>query len=134
MLHSNSLLKKFQDLHQQLQGPLFFEPGQRIGRGFADLGFEEFVLQGGNKIASLYTGKVGLLPQEHQHFFFNIYDADQLLEILAELGLEDFSISQKDQRNWYLHFALQQDAFKNCLADSVLELCLDIALSLGAKK
>jgi hypothetical protein len=134
VLLSNQVLKKFQSLHEKLGAELFSEPGVRLGRGFADLGFEEFVLGGSSKITSLYTGKCGDLPDEHRHFFFNIYDADGLVEVLINLGYDVDRIDYVEQRDWRIVLIGAEKKEHSLIAATLLDVLLDAALSLQEKK
>jgi hypothetical protein len=67
-----------------------FQEGMLIGRGFADLGYEAFLLLPGKKILSLFTAQVTPFPEEHRHFFFVIPSVD---DVMAEMRARFFGVS-----------------------------------------
>ena len=108
-----------------------FEVGERIGRGFADLGAEEFQIIGTNRIASLFTADVSELLENDRHFFFVIPDVDQLADLVCATGFDIKSITRPDQRQWELrltraadtrHFTFSADTLLEVYAQAYLEL------------
>ncbi len=66
--------------------PLRLKPGAVIGRGFADVGYEAFVMLAGKRMLSLFTGDSTTFPEEHAQFFFSVPAAEELLDFLCEKG------------------------------------------------
>jgi hypothetical protein len=56
-----------------------FEAGETVGRGFADIGYEEFLVLPNKRLLSLYAGTLSALEISHAHHFFVIPDEQQLL-------------------------------------------------------
>jgi hypothetical protein len=77
-----------------------FEVSDRVARGFADLGYEEFIVLPADKLLSLFTGKITPLKHEDLPHLFHIPDVDQLLLWLNQHGVDVESINSEDQRNW----------------------------------
>ena len=77
-----------------------FLVGDRVARGFADLGYEEFCMLPGNKMVSLYNGKVSDLSEDHRRFFFLVPTVEQLVQELALRGEKIEGLEFKEQRNW----------------------------------
>ncbi len=75
-----------------------FSSGEKIARGFADLGYEEFVILPQGKLLSLVRGTVSELPQEHRHHFFSVMDVDQLRGLLDGLGWDILEIQPRGFR------------------------------------
>lgn len=79
-----------------------FEVGDKIARGFADLGAEEFQVIAQDRIISLFTGHQSDLLDSERRFFFELPDVDRLIEILDQKGVEIFELSRPNQRRWSL--------------------------------
>ncbi|MCO6429670.1 MAG: hypothetical protein J5J00_02335 [Deltaproteobacteria bacterium] len=101
MARSNSILKRCEELARAGFLPEF-EPGMTIGRGFADLGYEEFALLSESKIVSLYTGRESILPQDDRRQFFSVPSADEIVNEIAKRRFEIKNLEFKDQREWAL--------------------------------
>jgi hypothetical protein len=74
--------------------------GQRVAREYADLGAEEFILLGGNRIVSLFTGKPSEIPEGHEKHFFRVPSVDELVDALGVHGVTIHAIRFMDQRSW----------------------------------
>lgn len=77
-----------------------FSVGDVIARGFADLGAELFEILPGDKIMSLYTGKVAALTREDRDRFFAIPGVDEVADRIERAGDGVMSISQLSSRDW----------------------------------
>ena len=100
-----------------------FEIGERLGRGFADLGAEEFQLVGFNRLVSLFTGHQSELAEKDKHFFFLIPDVDQMAAILCEQGYDIESIERPEQRQWQLRFKrADSEESLSCCSETLLEV------------
>jgi hypothetical protein len=84
-------------------------PGSRLARGFADLGFEEFILLEGNRLISLYRGTQSEFLMEEQKHFFRIPNLLEIQQAIYELNYNIIEMEFKDQREWYLKLENQQD-------------------------
>jgi hypothetical protein len=80
--------------------PQVFEAGSHIGRGFADLGYEQFVLLPNQQIMSLFTGHKNNFPEEQRNFFFLIPDINDLVNYLEENGWECEMLECDDGVTW----------------------------------
>jgi len=102
------ILEKYQ-LLSRLGHSSRLEVSELLGRGFADLGFEVFVLLPGGKLLSLFTGSTSTLPDAEapdRANFFAILSADQIVDALVELGVTIESLTFCDQREWCLQLKL----------------------------
>ena len=99
MWSSNSFLKACERL-KNAGFPFVPEQGLRIGRGYADLGYEEFLLLQDRTMLSLFSGKTSELPEGHENFFFVIPSPDEIVHNLATRGASIESISFHQQRIW----------------------------------
>jgi hypothetical protein len=79
-----------------------FRPGARLARGFADVGFEEFVILPNLKMMSLFTGAQTEVVADHQNFFFEIPSLDDVLRELEERGEPVVEVEFKGGREWLL--------------------------------
>lgn len=105
---SNDLLKICQAIKNS--GIEFsLDAGSRLGRGFADLGFEEFILLEGNRIISLYRGTQSEFLIEEQKHFFRIPTLLEIQQVIYEFNYNIVEMEFKDQREWYLKLEHQQD-------------------------
>lgn len=77
-----------------------FEPGQRISRRFADLGYEEFLLVPGDKLISLFTGQTSELPGDHRRFFFLVPTVEEMIQMILRSDFDLRGIDLIDQREW----------------------------------
>lgn len=75
-----------------------FECGDMVGRGFADVGYEEFVVLPDARLCSLYTGQVVDLPVSDgkqgsaSRFHFLVPTLQQLGDIICRAGFENISL------------------------------------------
>lgn len=106
-----------------------FKPGVHLGRGFADLGYEEFCLLPGNKIISLINGKIADLPLEEQKHFYVIPTNQQVINKIDLLGFDIVSLIYEDRREWeiYLRNAKTEHHIKDRSLDLVLLKALEFA-------
>lgn len=77
-----------------------FEQGLVVARGFADLGYEEFIMLSSAKICSLYSGKISELPAEEQKHFFIVPSEDSMINRIIKLGYDIHNLYFEEQRNW----------------------------------
>lgn len=73
------------------------QPGDRVARGFADLGFEEFWVLPNEKVVSLLTGDVSPFRESDWEHFFKIFSLDDLLFELEAFGTCKIS---KEGNSW----------------------------------
>lgn len=102
-----------------------FRPGTRIARGFADVGFEEFVLLPNGKSMSLFAGTQAEFLEEHRGFFFEVPTIADLLSELELRGEKVVAVEYVNQRNWRVRTSNQlaecrdlQEALVRCLIAS----------------
>jgi hypothetical protein len=106
---SKAELSVFQELRELGLKPTF-EIGTRVGRGFADLGFEEYCILPGNRLQSLLTGTITPLAEHEKDKLFGVFSADDLLAELNLRGFDIKSICSPDQRKWILEMQMGQDS------------------------
>ena len=75
-------------------------PGLRIGRRFADVGFEEFSVITQQSIVSLMSGKIIPLEADFLTYYFPIYSVEELLRLLYSSHIDVESITYVEQRTW----------------------------------
>ncbi|MDZ4785931.1 MAG: hypothetical protein SGJ02_07630 [bacterium] len=128
MWESKSYLTKCESLKQKGHEPNY-EPGLHLGRGFADLGCEEFCLLTNNRLISLFTGTISELFDADRHFFFEIPTVSRLLEVLHVRGWNVLKIESENQRDWSMemvHFekgnkiVINARSIKDLLIDSLI--------------
>lgn len=99
MLHSKKILKLYEQLGR-VRTVESYPVGSRLGRGFADIGFEEFVLLTGERILSLFTGAISSLDEVRKEHIFEILNADQLIAEIHQQGFEIQQLQCRDLRVW----------------------------------
>lgn len=60
-----------------------WEVGSTVARGFADLGFEEFIVLPHGKLLSLYTGQASMLKEEEEVHLFFVPTVEELINELS---------------------------------------------------
>ena len=88
--------------------PCAFEQGTTVARGYADLGYEEFVLLSESKLLSLQSGKISELPEAHRHFFFAVPTVDRMVDQINRSGVDFGEMLFVEQRSWQV--ALKDNA------------------------
>lgn len=87
---------------------LEFECGDVVGRGFADVGYEEFVVLPDARLCSLYTGQVVDLPQSDgvagRRYHFLVPTLQQLGDIISRAGFENIRIETELGASWRASF------------------------------
>ncbi len=111
MINQNSFLEKCQQL-KNLGCEFVIEPGVRLGRGFADYGYEEFYFLNTNKTVSLLTGQTSEWQPVHQKFFFVIPDQFTLLNEISLKEAEIVSVEYLEQRDWIAVITHQGQEYK----------------------
>ena len=84
-----------------------FELADIVARGFADIGYEEFVVLPNNRICSLYTGQIVDLPTldgkisvASSSFHFLVPTLQQLGNIFCRIGFENIKIESQLGSFW----------------------------------
>jgi hypothetical protein len=77
-----------------------FRPGQTLGRGFADLGFEEFLLLPNGRLLSTLTGQISEMKKAEEDHFFVIPTVDEISDALVSHGYEISPIEFIENRFW----------------------------------
>lgn len=78
------------------------EVGAVVARGFADLGFEEFLVLPGNRLLSLYSGELTKDADLKDSGLFLVPSLDDMQAALVELGYDIVLVEFRDQRDWFL--------------------------------
>lgn len=77
-----------------------FETGSVVARGFADLGYEEFLILPGERLLSLMSGTITVMPEEHRHFFIAVPSESDLNEALDRAGYRVLAVQGVSRRQW----------------------------------
>jgi len=101
-----------------------FEPGMMVARGYADFGYEAFVLLTNRKLVSLFTGQSSELLSAHEQFFFTVPTQSMLLDRLARLNINIVAVDYVLQKEWQLKIEANVDliteTFRGRALDEVL--------------
>jgi hypothetical protein len=87
-----------------------FECGDVVGRGFADVGYEEFVVLPDARLCSLYTGQVvNLPPSDGNHgnasrYHFLVPTLQQLGDIICRAGFDNIRVETELGAFWKASF------------------------------
>lgn len=123
MLLKNQDLSKFQELMELGLKPNF-AIGSRLGRGFADLGFEEYLVLSGDRLASLLTGTIAQIQEHEKGKLFSILSVDEILVEIHTRGFDVLYIETHDQRSWNLIMRAEGLDPDSYIGSSMLEVCL----------
>lgn len=124
-------LAVFQELAELGLEPSF-EIGSRVGRGFADLGFEEYCILPGNRLQSLLTGTITPLVDQDKGKLFGIFSPDELIQKIIISGFDVSTIKSPDQRDWNLEMNISGANVPVVKAKSLLMVCCE-ALKVALK-
>jgi hypothetical protein len=106
---------------------LELEAGSRVARGFADLGFEEFVVLPARKLLSLFRGTLAEIVDDEIEDLIFLPDSEQMIKILQEKGCRLENLCFEDQRRWKLELE-KGDGAHLFFEERTLELVLISAL------
>lgn len=79
-----------------------FEVGERLARGFADLGFEEFCILPGGSLMSLFTGHKSELAESERQFFVKVPDVEELVDMLCKYSDSPISSQFAKSGEWQI--------------------------------
>jgi hypothetical protein len=104
-------------------------PGLRIGRGFSDIGAEEYSVLNNKKAVSLLTGKEIELDEFFLNYYFFVPDAEELVLELFKRNINIEKIEFIDQRSWRIEienqkmqkFIQEERSLHQCLALLLLD-------------
>jgi hypothetical protein len=99
VLYSKKILKLYEQLGR-VRTPSHYPVGTRLGRGFADVGLEEFILLTGERLLSLLTGNISSLDEVRREHLFEILTTDQLIAEIHQQGFEIVHLECRDLRTW----------------------------------
>ncbi len=99
MQRSKSFLAKCSKARELGLAPRF-EVGEIIGREFADLGAELFEVLPGERMLSLYTGKITTLANDDRDKLFLVPDCDRLVDLIERQGVMIRTLQQSENRDW----------------------------------
>ncbi len=134
MLASIELLRRC----EQLKTTGYFDqwdPPVRIARGYADLGYEEFLLLPGGRLVSLVGGAGSEFPEGHKHLFFQVPGVQEMVERIDRLGFDIADVRYQHQRRWCVeaHDPKRCIRLTGCHEELECALC-DILSSIAAGK
>ncbi len=78
------------------------EPGMRVSRGYADLGYEEFLVLPNGKLLSLLGGSTSEFPEAHRGHFCVVPSVDVIVAEVRRRGFDISSVTFADQRIFQL--------------------------------
>ncbi len=128
MLSSRPFLEKCEKL-RALGLALRPETGTRVGRGFADLGYEEFSILTAGKMVSLMTGQVSKLPEDWSERLFLIPNVDTLSDCLSAKGHTVKSMTPVTSSSWQIEVSgsAVNGSFKGrTIRDALMDACLAV--------
>lgn len=99
MWKHQSFLKRCAELKARGFTPAF-EAGMRLGRGFADLGFEEFLLLPSGALLSMQRGNQKPLTDDERAHLFCIPSSAECVAALRLGGFDIETVRYIDQRRW----------------------------------
>lgn len=102
MWSTNAFLKSCEQLKELGLAPEF-RKGERVARGFADLGYEEFYCLSEHSLVSIFTGHTTTLAPEHRGFFFPVFTEDFLTNEIQKSYYDLQSLEFENQRVWKAH-------------------------------
>lgn len=108
--------------------------GTIVARGFADLGSEVFVALPGNRICSLFTGEQSVVEETHQHFFFQVPDAEALVESIIRSGADIEQIEFVDQREWSVLVQVEAGKQFQAVSRKLVLALIDVLLQLKERE
>lgn len=122
-----STLRLCQDIQRCGLSPSF-SAGERVGRGYADLGVEEFLLLPSGKMLALFSGSKSDFPSGHEQHFFRVWQEAELLDELSRRGVTIDSVQYVGQRRWKVvarnqrgELRAEQELFLDALLTVLLE-------------
>lgn len=128
MLHGKAMLRSFEMLGRvRTLGAL--RPGMRVARGFADIGYEEFIVLPNEQLLSLLTGEAAPIDASKREHLFEILSADQLARVVRESGCEFGEICFVDGREWRVEVRSPDGEMVSARAASLDESFMRIALA-----
>lgn len=131
MVRSPAFLRRA-ELLQQVGIALAWEPGRAVARGFADLGYEEFVLLTESTLVSTFTGERSTLAPDHRRFFFRVPTFEELVDLLEDrLGVVN-ELARTVHGEWCLRLTIAGQRCNFC-APVPEAAALDAVLALIAK-
>ena len=101
-----------------------FNQGDVIARGYADLGYEEFLLITDQKMVSLYSGTTSNLPNGHADHFFLVPTHEQMVEEIGRRGGDIVAMTYRDQRTWNLELLLSGGVSREAQGPTIAEALL----------
>lgn len=105
--------------------PQSIEAGTHLSRGFADLGYEQFIVLPAGSLVSLFTGDRSTLSDEHKQFFFCVPTVDALCAFLHNNECEVACVFEDDE--YTVSITSEQvthESISTSLWDCLLECCL----------
>lgn len=85
--------------------------GKQLGRGFADLGYEQFLLLPAGRLLSLFTGHVTPLDSIDSTHLFAIPSVEQMHVFLHSTGCVFESIHCDESYRWHIQIRYEQENY-----------------------
>ncbi|WKZ57394.1 MAG: hypothetical protein QY326_01630 [Bdellovibrionota bacterium] len=105
-----------------------WQEGQRVGRGYADLGIEEFLVLPGRRLVSLISGSGSEVPEGHERFFFWIPSVDECIDEIDRRGWDLLSATFHERRTWHVQAIRNGVPLSGC-AGSIEQACAALLLA-----
>lgn len=121
MNFSNTFLRACEEL-MRAGYALKLEEGACIGRGFADIGYEAFIVLPGPKLLSLFTGQQIPFQERERHFFFCIPSEEELLGFLSSQAWG--ATMELDEESGKIKLRVQQGEAQQAYAGRKLHVLL----------
>jgi hypothetical protein len=87
-----------------------FSPGDTVARGFADIGYEEFLVLPNSALCSKLTGEVSPLNDSNEKFFFLVPCLAQLADVACRSGLAEIRLETELGSRWEASLCEGDDA------------------------
>jgi hypothetical protein len=127
MWKHQSFLKRCAELKQHGYAPEP-APGMRLGRGFADLGVEEFLLLPSGALLSLQRGNQKPLTDDERSHLFCIPSTAECVAEIRRNGYDVETLHYAEQRHWRVAVASEESDVKFEVQSDDLEEAFIMAL------
>jgi hypothetical protein len=104
-----------------------------VARGFADLGYEAFSVLPGDKLLSLFTGKITPITMDEFQHLFLVPAADDLIQFIQRNCGYEINCHTIDGRSWHVTMGqniISVDVPSASLAETLLEVAIKVLSSL----
>lgn len=107
-----------------------FEVGDDLVRGFADVGYEEFVLLPNNQVCSKLSGVVKSLNDSEVRHFFRVPSVSDWGDVICRMGGSDLDLGTELGSRWIAAVDIGQERERFSVNGKTAESCLAKLVSL----